>query len=70
MSNQFSVVRKGSFQLSAVGNQLAIPYSTNRPISYSTASPNEPNELNEPYEPLLPFNQSTIQLLYRSWRLE
>ena len=51
-----------SLELSAVSFQLAIPCSTNRPISYSTASPNEPNELNEPYEPLFPFNHSTNQL--------
>ena len=51
---QFSVI---SFQLSvfsyrqtALSNQLAIPYPTNQPINYLTASLNELNELHEPYE--------------------
>ena len=64
-SNQLSEKEALSYQRSAVSDQLAIPYLTNRPISYSTASPNEPNELNElnelnePYEPLLLFNHLT-----------
>jgi len=64
-------------KLSAVSLQLAIPYLTNRPISYSTASP---NELNEPYEPLLPINHSTgfshvtlhtsLFTVFRLWTLD
>jgi len=39
-----------SSQLSALSNQLAIPYSTNQLFPYSTASPNKLYELNKPNE--------------------